>query len=873
MNLKQELIERYGPTNFDNPFSEELWKDNYKDYADQNVTDTIFRVASAIASQEKDPDYWTEQFFCMLSNFMACPGGRINANAGTQWNGTTMFNCFTGPKAEYDLDSIDGIYQTLLYQAKTLKSEGGWGMNFSFIRPRGSFIKGIGSESPGAVKFMEIFDKSSEIITHGSGTKKKNAQGKEKIRKGAQMGELNIWHPDIEEFIFAKLTPGRLTKFNISVNCTNKFMDLILKIESLKESGASQEEIDEVDKWDLIFPDTTHKEFKSKWYGSIENWQKKGYPVIVYKTVKATELFEKIVTSTYTRNDPGIQFMDIANHTHLWNYGDEASEIDSSNPCGEQMMPPGSACDLASLNLTKFIYYNELGHPSVRLEHIKECGSLLTRFLDNVNDISMAPLDIYMSNIKKRRRIGIGIMGWGSLLFMMKIRYGSEQAEALKQEIMETLCYSAISESVNLSREKGMFEGCDPEKLADHPYFDLINLPDDIRAEIRKYGMRNSSLFSIQPTGNTGIYCGVISGGLEPIFLPQYIRTMIIPRCPDQLLDKAPKYWEGQFHETEWFKLTKEGDDEILVAQIDDVKYKIDRNRGLTREILCEDYGVRYLKSRNEWDPEADYVVTTDKLSVEEHLRDMKGWAKWIDSSISKTINVPNKYSYEDFRNIYLDTYCSGVIKGITTYRAGTMTSVLKAVDEELNDEPHITDTVAPKRPDMLPCDIIHSTISGEKWTTFIGLLNDRPYEIFGGLSEHVELPKKYKTGYILKRKCEKANSKGRMSCYDLVIGEGEERFVVKDIAVAFNDVELAWATRAISTMLRHGVPVSIAVDQLSKDMNSNFQSFSKVIARQLKKYVVDGTSSGESCPECGSKLIFQEGCHLCLQCGSSKCS
>jgi len=215
--VKDKLQKKYR-TVFEDAFSEEVWASTYKDHNDRNVNDTMFRVAAAAASMEKTAELrleWTEKFYDLLSEFKATSGGRIYANAGTEWGGTTLMNCFVGPRVKEDLDSLDGILKHLYSQAHTLKSEGGWGENFSYIRPRGSFIHGIGVETPGAVKYMELFDKASEIITSGSGKKSSHSKAKGKIRKGAMMGVLDVWHPDIVEFITAKQQPGRLTKFNV----------------------------------------------------------------------------------------------------------------------------------------------------------------------------------------------------------------------------------------------------------------------------------------------------------------------------------------------------------------------------------------------------------------------------------------------------------------------------------------------------------------------------------------------------------------------------------------------------------------------------------------------------------------------------------
>lgn len=319
-------------TMFQDPFSEEVWTTTYKDHADIDVNSTIRRVAKAIASVEETEEKkqeWEEKFYDLLTNFKGVPGGRILSNAGTDWKATTLANCFVGPRLKTDIDSIEGIYGHLISQTQTLKSEGGWGENFSYIRPRGAFIHGIGIETPGAVKYMEIFDKSSEIITSGSGKKTSHKKAKGKIRKGAMMGVMDVWHPDIIEFITAKQQPGRLTKFNVSVNCTDEFMNKLNAIRNLDPNDT--EKLEELDKWDLIFPDTTHERYASEWTGDIRAWKSKGYSVKVYNTVSVTWMWNLIMESTYNRAEPGILFLDRANKFNpLW-YGET---IYATNPCG-----------------------------------------------------------------------------------------------------------------------------------------------------------------------------------------------------------------------------------------------------------------------------------------------------------------------------------------------------------------------------------------------------------------------------------------------------------------------------------------------------------------------------------------------------------
>lgn len=328
-------------TVFQDSFSQEIWGTTYKDHNDNDVNSNFRRVAKAISSVEKNDELralWEDRFYDLLTNFKGVPGGRTLSNAGTEWSGTTLMNCFVGPRDNYDIDSIEGIYSHLLSQSQTLKSEGGWGENFSYIRPRGSFIHGIGVETPGAVKYMELFDKASEIITSGSGKKSANSKAKGKIRKGAMMGVIDVWHPDVVEFITAKQQAGRLSKFNISVNVSDKFMDRVNMIDKLERAlvpGTTPttefaEDIDALDKWDLIFPDTTHPDYKSVWNGDIKLWQSKGLPVRVHNTVSVKWLWNLIMESTYNRAEPGVLFLDRANYFNPLQY---AETIFATNPC------------------------------------------------------------------------------------------------------------------------------------------------------------------------------------------------------------------------------------------------------------------------------------------------------------------------------------------------------------------------------------------------------------------------------------------------------------------------------------------------------------------------------------------------------------
>lgn len=846
-------------TIFQDEFSSETWLSTYKDYQDETVDNTFMRIAAAVAQAEKTDElkeYWTSQFYDALTDFKSTCGGRIYSNAGTEWGGTTLFNCYTAPRRKNDIDSLDNIIENISNQAKTLKSEGGWGENFSYIRPRGSFIYGIGVESPGAIKYMELFDKSSDIVTSGSGKTSTNKKAKGKIRKGAMMGVLDCWHPDIIEFVTAKQTAGRLSKFNMSVNCTDEFMEKVIKVQELKAAGASEEEINQVDEWHLKFPVTTHPKYKKEWDGNIAAWEEKGYDVNIVETTTVSKLWDLIMESTYNRAEPGVLFLDRANANNPGYYFEHITE---TNPCGEITLPPGGVCNLGSINLTQFI--NTKG-TNFNYTKLAKYVSIMVRLLDNINDVSNFPLDEYRKTAQEKRRVGLGVLGWGSSLLMLKVRFGSEEAEKLREKVLQTIYRTAYISSIDLAEEKGMFKHCDPIKHSEGEFVKRLNLPKEYIDKLRKVGIRNSTLGAIAPNGNTSIFANVVSGGLEPVFMPEYIRTVIVSVAPPEIADVTPKWYEGEFHETKMFKFAKEGDEQILKGTAPDgTVYKIDSNRGLTKEVLCEDYGVRYLKSKNEWDPKADWAVTTTELSATEHLRDLQGFAKYIDQSCSKTINLPHEYSFEDFKDIYVEAYKTGYIKGVTTYRSGTMTTVLSAKeDESTTDEEIILDDV--ELPDSSPGVVKTIRAEGKKWylTIVYHETTDRPFAIFVQTNNP---EKSVITNNAIELLIDLAKTKKIPSHH------------IDEVLSKINsDNNASKITRVISFLLRHGVLIKNIVQTLDAVDDIYVGSFIFQIKKFLSSYIKDGEKAdGVVCSECGgSNVVFAEGCFKCNDCGSSKC-
>jgi ribonucleoside-diphosphate reductase alpha chain len=700
---------------------------------------------------------------------------------------------------------------------------------------------------------LDMWDTQSAVITAGSGRKTKKETGKTKIRKGAQMVTMSVWHPDIEEFITSKQTPGRLTKFNMSILVTDDFM----------------EAVENNQPWNLEFPDfdSVKDVYKKEWDGNIKAWKAKGYPVEVYKTFEnANELWELIMQSTYNRNEPGILFVDTMNKLNNLYY---CEYISATNPCGEQILPTGGVCLLGSINLTQCVDFEKRDWD---YKKISELIPIAIRFMDNVNDVTNVPLESQKENLKNKRRIGLGIMGYGSALMMLKVRYGSEYALKITQDLMEFFANTTYQASALIAKEKGFFPLFDKDKYLASKF--VSNLSDETKSMIAKYGIRNSHLLSIQPTGNSSIFANVVSGGLEPVFMPTYVRTSMMPYAPEGLNVPSIIDWDNkkfQFAEvkesgevalsTNW-EWIKEGDENLLKTEFGGYTWKIDKSRGLLRETVVKDYAVRFLETKKEWNATAEWAATTVQLGIDEHVKTMGVMAKYIDSAMSKTVNIPNEYPYEEFKRLYMDIYKTGAVKGGTTYRAGTMTEVLGSADkkESKNDGNSITKTNAPKRPKTLECEIHHVSVGGIKWIVLVGMLGSDPYEIFAFKKKNISINEKIKSGKLSKIK------RGR---YDLEM----EAFSLEDIKEHFETDEQESLTRMISVALRHGTDIKFIVEQLNKS-EGKITSFSKAIGRTLKKYIPDGETSTEICPNCNAKnsLVYQEGCVVCTNCASSKC-
>jgi len=859
---QSDLIEddRVNADIFEPSISEEVYEQNYQYGTDTHVPDTWYRNARAMARIEDDPEHWTEQFYGLLSGkgvgtgpFPFTPGGRIFANAGTGLGKATLINCFVSGFQGYDQDSMDEIQAELTRQAKILASEGGYGFCCHIMRPRGSRIGGVGSMTPGAVQMLDVWNEQAATIVAGSGMQSDRDDVKDKIRKGAQMVTMGIWHPDIIEFIDAKQEPGRLHKFNMSVLVNDEFMTAVRNDEE----------------WALRFPafEEEPEFYKEHWNGNLQAYEAKGGTVKVWKDpatgkkaiYEAREIWNKIMRSTYERNEPGVIFVDTINRENNLQY---AEHINATNPCGEQVLPVGGVCLLGNFNLTQFV---DQDAGAIDYDLLDDLIPRAVRFLDNVNDLSYVPLEEQRRNLQEKRRIGLGHYGDGSALMMMKTRYGSEEGARVMRGFQEHLANQAYQASARLAEEKGAFPLFDKDEYLSNPF--IQRLSDKTKEMIGDLGLRNSHLLSIQPTGNTSTLANAPSSGIEPVFMHSYIRTSEQPALPDEVNapDLSPRaYNAGDAIDADGTAWTaEEQGDEVVLRCADEgyTKWQIHPTRGICKDEKVEDYAVRRLKERGEWDADADWAVTTRDLEVDDHLNQMKALAPFVDSSMSKTVNVPNDYPFEGFKELYQKAWATGSIKGVTTYRAGTMSAVLSGDDEEDQTLPQ---TDAPDRPDELPCAVHRVRYRGDHWTILVGFLEEQPYEVFA-FKAHAEAPL---FGNPEDRIDEGVIRKNESQHYSLLRPSGDT--IIDDITSHMPSDEVREETRLVSTALRHGAKIDFLIEQLEKAEGS-VASFGQSMAKALTAHAADHEVT---CDKCGSSNVRHvEGCMTCADCGHSRCS
>jgi ribonucleoside-diphosphate reductase alpha chain len=548
--------------------------------------------------------------------------------------------------------------------------------------------------------------------------------------------------------------------------------------------------------------------------------------------------------------------------------------------CGEILMGTG-VCNLASLNLVKFVNQVDKDKFEFNYDLFKETITTAVRFLDNINDISSVPVDDYLKPLKEKRRIGVGVMGLGSLHFILGIRYGSKESQDLVRSIYKFKAETEILASAELGKEKGSFPLFDYDKYFTQSYWwKNIQISEDVKKKVEDIGcMRNSMRSMNAPTGNTGVFADIVSGGIEPVFMPEYVRWSIVnPDDQKSLRDKGFKFFDihkNGLIETEHMKYQKRGDETILKGSFDGVDYEIDKSRGLVKATKVVDHGwefvqENYSQEKIEELKEQGVFATTTELKVEDHLNVLGIISHYIDMNSSKTINLPNNYSYEDFQNVYLQAYKKG-IKGVTTYRDGTMTAVLESVEkteeqmEEYASELEkqfieangniITEDI--KLPELSDSTTITVKGEGRKWyfhVCFADRQKTKPFALF----IHTNNRENVKSVEKVIEKMEEfaLNSNIKKEYVERQIEGYKHQSIVQRVA------------RTISLLLRHNVSINSIIDLLG---NPFVGSVLYQIKKVLSQYQTEKTKENV-CPVCGSDLHYEESCYKCYNCSWSKC-
>ncbi len=811
-------------------------KDSFGNIFEKSPEDMHWRIAREIARIEnKYPNPMSDrEVFDLLDHFRyVVPAGSPMTGIGNNHQVASLSNCFV-IGLDGNADSYGAIMRIDEEQVQLMKRRGGVGHDLSHIRPKGTPVNNSALTSTGLVPFMERYSNSTREVAQDG-------------RRGALMLSVSIKHPDSESFIDAKMTEGKVTGANVSVRIDDEFMKCAIEDKEYVQQ----------------FPIGSDKP-------------------MVEKHIKARELWEKIVHNAWKSAEPGVLFWDTIIRESLPDcYADLGFRTISTNPCGEIPLCPYDSCRLLCLNLYSYVVNPFTAEAYFDYEKFRSDVAKAQRIMDDIVDLELEKIDLIMEKIKQDpqsdevkgaefhlwekikkksgmgRRTGVGITAEGDMIAAMGLRYGTQEATDFSVNVHKTLALAAYGSSVNMARERGAFAIYDSEREKNNPFMLRIKEADPaLYADMVKYGRRNIACLTIAPTGTTSLMTQTTSG-IEPVFMPVYKRR----------------------------RKVNPGDSNVRVDFVDEVgdsfeEYIVYHPKFLTwMKINGIDTEKRYTQE------EIDQLVaqspynkaTANDVDWLMKVRMQGAIQKWVDHSISVTVNLPNDVDEALVDRLYVEAWRSGC-KGCTIYRDGSRAGVMLSVKKKKADKPAPAPCKLPEvtevRPQVLECDVVRFQNNKEKWVAFVGLLHGYPYEIFTGLQDDEEgivLPKTVTKGKIIKQ----TNADGSHR-YDFQFeNKRGYKTTVEGLSEKFNPEYWNYA-KLISGVLRYRMPIDHVIKLVSSLQlkSESINTWKNGVERALKKYIVDGTEAiGQKCPNCGQEtLVYQEGCLTCKNCGASRC-
>lgn len=809
-------------------------KDAFGNIYEQTPTDMHRRLAGEVARVEaKYPNPLSEQeLFELFDHFrFIIPQGSPMTGIGNDFQIASLSNCFV-VGVEGNADSYGAVIRIDEEQVQLMKRRGGVGHDLSHIRPKGSPVKNSALTSTGLVPFMERYSNSTREVAQDG-------------RRGALMMSVSIKHPDAESFIDAKMTEGRVTGANVSVKIDDEFMEAVV-------SGAMY-----------------HQQYPIA-----------GDDPMVTKLIDARSLWKKIIHNAWKSAEPGVLFWDtILRESVPDSYADLGFRTVSTNPCGEIPLCPYDSCRLLAINLYSYVVNPFSKDAYFDFDLFKKHVGLAQRIMDDIIDLESEKIEKILEKIAsdpegediKRterelwekiqrktlagRRTGVGITAEGDMLAALNLRYGTEEATDFAEKVQKTLALAAYDSSIKMAKERGAFEIYDAKREEHNPFIlRLKNESPALYEDMVKYGRRNIACLTIAPTGTTSLMTQTTSG-IEPVFLPVYKRRRKVnPNDADVHIDYVDE--------------TGDAFEEYVVFHHKFVTWMLANDYPVTKKYTAEE--IDHLVALSPY-----YKATSNDVDWVQKVRMQGRIQKWVDHSISVTINLPNDVSEEMIDKLYVEAWRSGC-KGCTVYRDGSRSGVLlsteknKKKSEDCMEPPVIVST----RPRELEADVVKFQNNREKWIAFVGLMNGRPYEIFTGLADDEEgimLPKTVEKGSIIKS----YDADGRKH-YDFQFKNKRGfKMTLEGLDSKFEPEYWNYA-KLISGVLRYGMPISQVI-KLVQEMelnNESINTWKNGVARALKKYLPNGTElKGQKCPNCGYEtLVYQEGCLICKNCGASRC-